>query len=322
MSVALRMSQDPSPEFPDYMASIIPVVQGRLTANYDMSRIAWFRVGGTAEVLFRPHDVPDLVNFLTRLPSDVPVTVVGVASNLLVRDGGIPGVTIRLGRAFAEMHVLDDRIIVGSAALDIHVARTAADYQREGCEFLSGIPGTIGGALRMNAGAYGREISDLVLDVTAVDRQGHVHAVMAQDMGFAYRHCAAPEGWIFTQATLRGDKGNLDKIQAEMQRIAHSRQDSQPIRSRTGGSTFANPEGKKAWELIDHAGCRGLRHGGAMVSEQHCNFLINTGTATAADIETLGETVRQRVQRACGIQLHWEIRRVGVHATGSMGGET
>ena len=272
---------------------------------------------GRRRFFFRPEDLSDLVGFLSRLPSDVPVTVVGVASNLLVRDGGIPGVTIRLGRAFAETHIRDNKIIAG-AALDVHVARFAAEHQRGGCEFLSGIPGTIGGALRMNAGSYGREMSDIVLDVTAVDRQGHMQTVSAQEMGFSYRRCSVPEDWIFTQTTLHAHKGEDTLIQAEMQRIARARQDSQPIRSRTGGSTFANPEGKKAWELIDQAGCRGLRHGGAMVSEQHCNFLINTGAATASDIETLGETVRQRVQHVCGVDLHWEIRRVGVHASGSL----
>ena len=259
-----------------------------------------------------PADREDLQHFLSGLPADVPVTVIGVGSNLLVRDGGVPGVVLRLGRSFAEIRIGPGHIRTGAAALDLNVARTAAEAGIAGLEFLSGIPGTIGGALRMNAGAYGHELVDVVTAAEAVDRQGGLHRLAKGDLGLTYRHSSVPEDWIFTGAELAGSAGATDAILARLAEIQAARETTQPIRSRTGGSTFANPPGQKAWELIDRAGCRGLTLGGAMVSEKHCNFLINTGAATAAEIETLGETVRRRVREATGFDLRWEIRRIGV----------
>jgi UDP-N-acetylmuramate dehydrogenase len=290
----------------------LPKVRGRLSENAPLAGITWFRVGGPAEVMFRPADLRDLQHFLSGLPADVPVTVIGVGSNLLVRDGGVPGVVLRLGRSFAEIRIGPGHIRTGAAALDLNVARTAAEAGIAGLEFLSGIPGTIGGALRMNAGAYGHELVDVVTAAEAVDRQGRLHRLAKGDLGLTYRHSSVPEDWIFTGAELAGSAGATDAILARLAEIQAARETTQPIRSRTGGSTFANPPGQKAWELIDRAGCRGLTLGGAMVSEKHCNFLINTGAATAAEIETLGETVRRRVREATGFDLHWEIRRIGV----------
>ena len=294
----------------------LPAVRGRVTQNAPLAAITWFRVGGTAEVMFRPADLEDLQHFLAGLPAEVPVTVIGVGSNLLVRDGGVPGVVLRLGRSFAEIRVGPGHILAGAAALDLNVARVAAEDGIAGLEFLSGIPGTIGGALRMNAGAYGHELVDVVTGAEALDRQGHLHRLSKPDLGLSYRHSSVPEDWIFINATLTGTVGVTETIRARLAEIQAAREATQPIRSRTGGSTFANPPGHKAWELIDRAGCRGLTLGGAMVSEKHCNFLINTGAATAADIETLGETVRRRVREATGIELRWEIRRIGVEAHG------
>jgi UDP-N-acetylmuramate dehydrogenase len=290
----------------------LPTVRGRLTANAPLSGITWFRVGGPAEVMFRPTDLPDLQHFLAGLPADVPVTVIGVGSNLLVRDGGVPGVVLRLGRGFAEIRIGPGHVRAGAAALDLNVARVAAEAGIAGLEFLSGIPGTIGGALRMNAGAYGHELVDVVSAADVLDRQGRLHHLPNRDLGLSYRHCSLPQDWIFVGAALAGTLGETDAIQARLAEIQAAREATQPIRSRTGGSTFANPPGQKAWELIDRAGCRGLTLGGAMVSEKHCNFLINTGDATAAEIEALGETVRRRVREATGIELRWEIRRIGV----------
>ena len=290
----------------------LPQVRGRLTAKAPLGGITWFRVGGPAEVMFRPADLEDLQHFLGRLPADVPVTVIGVGSNLLVRDGGVPGVVLRLGRSFAEIRIGPEHIRSSAAALDLNVARMAAEAGIAGLEFLSGIPGTIGGALRMNAGAYGHELVDVVTWAEAVDRQGKLHRLAKADLGLTYRHSSVPEDWIFTGAELAGSLGATDAILARLAEIQAARETTQPIRSRTGGSTFANPPGQKAWELIDRAGCRGLALGGAMVSEKHCNFLINTGSATAAEIETLGETVRRRVREATGFELRWEIRRIGV----------
>ena len=290
----------------------LPPVRGRLTENAPLAGITWFRVGGPAEVMFRPADLADLRAFLSAKPAEVPVTVIGVGSNLLVRDGGVPGVVIRLGKGFAEIGAEGSRIIAGAAALDLNVARVAAEAGIAGLEFLSGIPGTIGGALRMNAGAYGRELVDVVQSAEAVDAQGTVHRLDRQGLGLGYRHSGVPEDWIFVGAEIAGSPGERGAILARLAEIQAAREASQPIRSRTGGSTFANPPGQKAWELIDRAGCRGLAAGGAMVSEKHCNFLINTGAATAADIEGLGETVRRRVRAATGIELRWEIRRIGV----------
>jgi UDP-N-acetylmuramate dehydrogenase len=290
----------------------LPAVRGRLTEAAPLAGITWFRVGGPAEVMFRPADMQDLTDFLAAKPEDVPVTVIGVASNLLVRDGGVPGVVIRLGRAFAEIAVRDRLIYAGAAALDGNVALSAADAGLGGLEFLSGIPGTIGGALRMNAGAYGREIKNVLLAASAIDGAGRHIEATAAELGLAYRHSAAPADWIFLHATLVGEPDSPENIAAAMNEIQSQRQATQPVRSRTGGSTFANPPGHRAWELIEQAGCRGLRRGGAMVSELHTNFLINTGEATAADIEGLGEEVRRCVFESSGVKLDWEIKRIGL----------
>lgn len=295
----------------------LPPVRGRLSENASLAGITWFRVGGAAEVMFRPADREDLLDFLAAKPADVAVTVIGVGSNLLVRDGGIPGVVIRLGRGFAEVAVDGTTVTAGAAALDVNVARMAAEAGVAGLEFLAGVPGTIGGALRMNAGAYGTEMKDVTTAAEAIDGTGRLHRLTLAELGFTYRHCAVDESWIFLSATMAGRADAADAILARMRDIQDAREASQPIRTRTGGSTFANPtdpkaEGRKAWQLIDAAGCRGLRRGGAMVSDKHCNFLINTGTATADDLESLGEEVRRRVLEATGVSLRWEIRRVGL----------
>lgn len=284
--------------------------RGRLTADAALGPQTWFRAGGAAEVLFRPADVEDLATFMAGLPSDVPVTVLGVGSNILVRDGGVKGVVIRLLRGFTGISVEGHEIVAGAGALDLNVALTARDHGLAGLEFLSGIPGTIGGALRMNAGAYEGDLAQVFVSAEAVDRTGKVHAVAADAMGFSYRHSEAPADWIFTAARLRATPGDQLAIARRIAEIDAARTDSQP-RSRTGGSTFVNPPGRKAWQLIDQAGCRGLRIGAAQVSEKHCNFLINLGEATAGDIEGLGEEVRRRVQEKTGVQLEWEIRRIG-----------
>jgi len=292
----------------------LPVVRGRYSVDAPLGRATWFRVGGSAEVLFRPADAEDLAGFLAAKPGDVPVTVIGVGSNLLVRDGGVPGVVVRLGRAFAGIEAEGTTVEAGAAALDVNVAVVARDAGIAGLEFLSGIPGTIGGALRMNAGAYGSEIKDVLESAQALDAGGTVHDLEVRHMGFGYRTCAVPADWLFVSARLRGRRGDLVRIARRMAKIQTERARTQPIRTRTGGSTFANPAGHKAWKLIERAGCRGLVRGGAQVSEKHCNFLVNTGTATAADLELLGETVRQRVFESSGVRLEWEIRRVGVAA--------
>ncbi|MDP3243640.1 MAG: UDP-N-acetylmuramate dehydrogenase [Reyranella sp.] len=284
--------------------------RGRLTADAALGPQTWFRAGGAAEVLFRPADVEDLATFMAGLPSDVPVTVLGVGSNILVRDGGVKGVVIRLLRGFTGISVEGHEIVAGAGALDLNVALTARDHGLAGLEFLSGIPGTIGGALRMNAGAYEGDLAQVFVSAEAVDRTGKVHAVAADAMGFSYRHSEALADWIFTAARLRATPGDQLAIARRIAEIDAARTDSQP-RSRTGGSTFVNPPGRKAWQLIDQAGCRGLRIGAAQVSEKHCNFLINLGEATAGDIEGLGEEVRRRVQEKTGVQLEWEIRRIG-----------
>jgi UDP-N-acetylmuramate dehydrogenase len=300
-------AETPMPALIDRM----PKVRGRLAANAAVGPMTWFRVGGPAEVLFRPGDAEDLAEFLAALPGDIPVTVIGVGSNLLVRDGGIPGVTIRLVRGFANIAVEGETVRAGAGALDLNVALTAAEDGIAGLEFLSGVPGTIGGGLRMNAGAYGGEIKDVLVEATAVDRAGKTHRVPVAGLGLSYRHCEVPDDWIFTGAVLRGRRGDKSEVVRRMGEIQAAREASQPIRSRTGGSTFANPPGHQAWQLIDEAGCRGLVRGGAMVSEKHTNFLINNGAASAADIEGLGEEVRRRVHARFGIVLEWEIRRVG-----------
>lgn len=303
------------PVTPDLLKSL-PSTRGSLTANAPLADSTWFRVGGPAEVLFKPQDSEDLSQFLAACPSSIPITVIGVASNLLVRDGGIPGVVIRLGAAFASIQVDDTVFTVGSSAIDLNVARRAQSEGLADLEFLSGIPGTIGGGLRMNAGAYGREFKDIVLLVQALNRQGKHIKFTNEAMGFSYRHSQVANDTIFLAASLQGRRDDPLAIRDRMQTIQQSRTASQPIREKTGGSTFANPENdpqkRKAWQLIDAAGCRGLQMGHAKVSEHHCNFLINMGNATAMDIETLGEEVRKRVYDKFGISLNWEIRRLGV----------
>jgi UDP-N-acetylmuramate dehydrogenase len=290
----------------------LPEVRGRLSFDAPMAPFTWFRVGGAAEALFRPADLDDLIAVLEALPPQVPVTVVGVGSNLLVRDGGVPGLVIRLAGPFAAIDVAGDTITAGAGALDLTVAKTAEEAGVAGLEFLSGVPGTIGGALRMNAGAFGAEMKDVTLSAQALDRAGNLQILGPAELGFSYRRSAVPEGWIFLSATLKGRPAPRDAIAARMAEIARAREEAQPQKVRTGGSTFANPEGMSAWKLIDAAGCRGLVMGGAQVSEKHCNFLLNTGDATAADIEDLGEEVRRRVRETSGVELHWEIRRIGV----------
>jgi UDP-N-acetylmuramate dehydrogenase len=289
----------------------LPPVRGRLSENVALAPITWFRVGGPAEVMFRPADVADLAAFLAAKPLEVPVTVIGVASNLLVRDGGVAGVVVRLGRGFVDIRVADHEVEAEAGALDLNVALTCQQAGIAGLEFLSGIPGTVGGGLRMNAGAYGCEFKDVLRDAAALDPRGGRHRLSPSELGLAYRRCALPEDWIFVAARFAGEAGTPEAIARRMMEVQEAREASQPIRARTGGSTFANPTGAKAWELIDRSGCRGLRRGGAMVSEKHANFLINTGNATAADLEALGEDVRRRVSERCGVLLEWEIRRVG-----------
>lgn len=296
----------------------LPPVRGRLTENAPLAPVTWFRVGGPAEVMFRPADGEDLAAFLANKPAEVPVTVIGVASNLLVRDGGVNGVVVRLGRGFSSIAVSGTTVEAGAAVLDLNVAIAAQVAGVGGLEFFSGIPGTVGGALRMNAGAYGSEVKDVVKRATVLDASGGRHELNPEKLGFSYRHCGVPEDWIFVAAVFEGMAEDRDTIRRRMAEIQARREASQPIRARTGGSTFANPPGHKAWELIDRAGCRGLSRGGAMVSDKHANFLINTGAATAAEIEGLGEEVRRRVFETSGIGLDWEIRRIGRPAGGLM----
>jgi UDP-N-acetylmuramate dehydrogenase len=303
--------------FPDLvpaLASLLPDLRGRLSANVPMADLTWFRVGGPAQAMVTPADADDLAYLLARLPADIPVTVVGVGSNLIVRDGGIPGLVIRLSpRGFGAIAVEDGgRIAAGAAVLDRRLAEAAAEAGLGGLEFLVGIPGSVGGALRMNAGAHGREIKDVLVEARAVTRAGASVRIAAADMGFAYRTCAVGEDRIFTGAVFQGAPADVAAIRARMAEVTAHREQAQPIREKTGGSTFKNPPGRSAWKLIDEAGCRGLTIGGAQVSPMHTNFLVNTGAATAADIETLGETVRKRVFEATGIELQWEIRRIGV----------
>ncbi len=303
--------------FPDLTPELkarMPDLRGRLLANQRLGDFTWFRVGGPAQILFMPEDEADLAYFLAQLGDGIPVTVIGLGSNLIVRDGGVPGVVIRLGRGFAEIAVDGDHIRAGPPGPAVKVARAAPQAGRAGLAFLRGIPGAIGGALRMNGGAYGRETKDALIDARAVDRRGRVHVLRNADMKYTYRHCGAPDDFIFTQALFGGQPGDRAAIAAEMDKITESREATQPIKSRTGGSTFKNPPGHKAWQLIDAAGCRGFRIGDAQVSELHCNFLINLDQATAADIETLGETVRDRVRDKSGVALEWEIKRIGIGA--------
>jgi UDP-N-acetylmuramate dehydrogenase len=292
----------------------LPPLRGRVQADAPLAPFTWFRAGGRAEVLLRPADAEDLACFLRDLPHGVPMHVIGACSNLIVRDGGIPGVTIRLARGFSAIVPDDDGVVVGAAALDVTVAEHVAASGLTGLEFLSGIPGSIGGAVAMNAGAYGGELADVLDWAEVVTRTGEQRRLLGPQLAFAYRHAALPTGAVVTRVRLRAMPGASRLIAVRMAEIKTAREASQPVRARTGGSTFRNPDGMKAWELIDAAGCRGLIRGGAMVSEKHCNFLINIGSATAADIEGLGEEVRRRVLAATGVTLEWEIRRIGVPA--------
>lgn len=297
----------------------LPSVRGSYTPQAPLAKFTWFRVGGPAEVLFQPKDPDDLASFLSNKPADVPVTVLGVGSNVMVRDGGIPGVVIRLRQGFMEISAEETsagvHVTAGAGALDITVARWAAKHGIAGLEFLSGVPGTIGGALHMNAGAYGSELGDVFAHAHAITPAGEIRRLESGDMGFTYRHTAVSADWIFISATLIGEQGDSAEIESRMAHINEEREASQPIRERTGGSTFVNPPGHKAWQLIDEAGCRGLKLGAAQVSEKHCNFLINNGSATARDLEALGEEVRRRVKAHTGVTLTWEIRRIGRHAS-------
>jgi UDP-N-acetylmuramate dehydrogenase len=302
--------------FPDIAGDIkalAPLLRGRLAVNAPIAETTWFRVGGSAQLLFSPADEDDLAYAIGALPAEIPVTPIGLGSNLIVRDGGVEGLVIRLGgRAFNAIDVMDDsRVIAGAAAPDQFVAKAAASAGVDGLAFLRGVPGSIGGALRMNAGAHGGEIKDVLIEASGVDRSGVKRRFSNAEMGFSYRHSSAPQGIIFTGASLQGRPGDPADIEAEMERITRAREASQPIREKTGGSTFKNPPGQKAWELIDKAGCRGLAIGDAQVSTMHCNFLINRGGASAGDLEALGEEVRRRVHDASGVRLEWEIKRIG-----------
>jgi UDP-N-acetylmuramate dehydrogenase len=311
--------------FPDLvpdLASRLPELRGRLGANQSLAAVTWFRVGGPAQALFVPADARDLAYFLAGVPADLPVTVIGLGSNLLVRDGGVPGVVIRLGRGFAQIAVEPGhRVRAGAAVPDAKLARAAADAGIAGLAFYRGIPGCIGGALRMNAGAHGRETKDALIEAQAVDRKGRLHVLSLSDMSMTYRHSGVPGDWIFTEGVYQGSAGEQAAILREMNEVAEYREANQPIKERTGGSTFKNPTGNSAWKLIDAAGCRRLRVGGAQVSEMHCNFLINDRNASAEDIERLGETVRARVKAASGHELQWEIIRIGLPLDGRPTGE-
>lgn len=291
----------------------LPKVRGKLAPNAPLAPLVWFKSGGNAEYLFAPADVEDLQHFLRELDSDVPVMGLGLGSNMIVRDGGVPGITVRLGKPFATVERVDDVTIrCGGGASGILVSSKARDFGIAGVEFLRSIPGTVGGFVRMNGGAYGRETCDILVECDVVLRSGELVTLKNADLGYTYRHSELPEGAIVVSATFRGEPGKPEVIQAEMDRIAESREATQPLRSRTGGSTFKNPPGDKAWRLVDEAGCRGMTIGGAQVSEKHCNFLLNLGDATSSDIEELGEEVRRQVKDKCGVDLEWEIQRVGV----------
>ena len=291
---------------------MLPPVRGTVVREAPLKELVWFRAGGPAEILFRPADVGDLAGFLAARPAELRIQVIGVGSNLLIRDGGFPGAVVRLPASFGKIETDGTRLRVGAAALDANVAKAAADAGIAGMEFLRGVPGTVGGALRMNAGCYGREIADIFVDATALDGAGNKVTLAKADMDFTYRHTAAPDDLIFVEAVFEGTRDTPEAIKARMEELVANREASQPIRAKTGGSTFKNPPGQKAWQLIEKAGCRGLMQGAAQVSEKHCNFLINTSDASAADIEALGEEVRRRVSQSQGVALEWEIKRMGV----------
>ncbi len=286
-------------------------VRGQLTENAPIGIESWFGCGGSADLLFEPADFDDLINLLSQYPEDEPLTIIGGMANTIVRDGGVRGCVIRLGKPFSNIEIEGDTIIAGAGALSGSVAQAAAKAGLGGLEFLSGIPGCIGGAVCMNAGAYGSEVKDVLVQATAVDRAGTVRTMAPSDLNMSYRHTDLPEGYIITRAVFRGRMEDKDIVRTRLKDIKTKRQDTQPISEKTGGSTFANPPGHKAWELIDRAGCRGLTVGGAQMSEKHCNFMINMGGATAADLENLGEEVRRRVREKTGIELKWEIKRIG-----------
>ena len=309
MTLSAAMHQD--------WRAALPQVRGKLLPNVALADLCWFRVGGAADMVFMPADADDLADFLAAVPQDVPLHVLGAGSNTLVRDGGVRGVVIRLGAAFGQIEQTGDfEITAGAAALDVRVARAAAAASIAGLEFYRGIPGAIGGAIAMNAGAYGGETGDVLVDVEALDRAGNTHIFTAADLQLSYRHNGRDDFLIYTKARFQGRAGKQAEIEEAMDKISEAREDSQPIKARTGGSTFKNPggaspDGPKAWKLIDAAGCRGLLVGDAQISEQHCNFMINRGDASAADLERLGETVRQKVEATSGVSLNWEIRRIG-----------
>ncbi|MEM1382266.1 MAG: UDP-N-acetylmuramate dehydrogenase [Pseudomonadota bacterium] len=302
----------------------LPLLRGRIAAGRALADLTWLRVGGPAELLFQPADAEDLAVFLAGCPADIPVTPIGVGSNLLVRDGGVPGIVIRLGRGFSAIAARGTEITAGAAALDAKIATAAAEAGIAGLEFLRGVPGSLGGALAMNAGCYGRQLADVLVEARGLRRDGTPVRIAAAEMGFSYRQAAAADGVIFTEAVLGGTADAPEAVSARMAQLLAAREATQPVRARTGGSTFRNPsgrssagraeaeEGLRAWQVIDAAGCRGLRRGGAQISEKHCNFLINTGDATAEDLETLAETVRARVKAQSGHDLVWEIQRIGV----------
>jgi UDP-N-acetylmuramate dehydrogenase len=293
------------------LEALLPKVRGRYLFKSPLAPTTWFRVGGPAQVTYKPADIHDLCFFLQNRPFHLPLHIIGVGSNLLVREGGVEGIIVRLGQGFTNIFVDETTIEVGAAVLDRNVATLACQEEIEGLEFLCGIPGTIGGALRMNAGAYGLDISQILVYAHVVDPKGKLHCLTPKELGLSYRHCDLPKDWIFIGARLKGQRGKEKEIQEKISSFLAERERTQPIKSRTGGSTFANPESAKAWELIEKAGCRGLQKGGAKISELHCNFMLNTGNATASDLEDLGEEVRQRVFDTTGIHLRWEIERIG-----------
>ena len=293
-------------------AEKLPDVRGKLTQHAPLAKLVWFKAGGAADWLFEPADVDDLCAFVRDLDPSVPLLPLGLGSNLIVRDGGVPGVTIRLGKSFAKIETSGDHTLhCGAGAHGVLIASTARDNGIAGLEFLRGIPGTLGGFVRMNGGAYGRETADVLVECDVVLRDGSLKTLPVAELGYTYRHSQLPEGAVVVAARLKGEAGDPEAIGAEMERIAQAREESQPVRTKTGGSTFKNPPGEKAWQLVDAAGCRGMMRGGAQVSEKHTNFLINTGTATSEDIEQLGEDVRAKVRANSGVELEWEIQRVG-----------
>lgn len=293
------------------MIDDLPKVRGSYRKAFELSNVTWFRVGGPADVLFKPADIEDLIHFLKEKNSNIPYMVLGVGSNLLVRDGGIRGVVIRLGKEFTNITHQGNELVVGAGALDVNVSQYCLENNLEGLEFLSGVPGVIGGALVMNAGAYGQEIADHLIKLEALDSKGNLITLTKEECGFKYRSSSLSDELIFTKAYLKVIPGSYSEIKEKIQNIQQQREEAQPIRTKTSGSSFKNPAGHKAWQLIDQAGCRGLRLGDAMVSEKHCNFFINVGDATAAEIEELGETVRRRVFEKSGVMLEWEIKIVG-----------